>query len=79
MFQGVPLCRKVGSDIAASIKDFDNLPWNILMLMGGGLALGYTIQASSLLDVVSTWLAQLVSGLSVWVVLLVRANGTLVA
>jgi len=53
-----------------SVKDFDSLSWNILMLMGGGLSLGYAIQASSLLDIISSQLADLVDGLSVWVVMM---------
>lgn len=40
--------------------------------MGGGLALGYAIDSSSLLDIISNELADLVSGYSVWVVMLVR-------
>ena len=42
------------------------------MLMGGGLALGYAIDASSLLTIISQELANLVDGYSVWVVMLVR-------
>jgi len=42
------------------------------MLMGGGLALGYAIQASSLLDIISNELADLVEPYSVWIVMLVR-------
>ena len=56
----------------SSVKDFDSLSWNILMLMGGGLALGYAIQASSLLDIISNELADLVEPYSVWIVMLVR-------
>jgi len=55
-----------------TVKDFDSLSWNILMLMGGGLALGYAIQASSLLDIISNELADLVEPYSVWIVMLVR-------
>jgi len=67
-----------------TVKDFDSLAWNILMLMGGGLSLGYAIQASSLLDIISNQLAELVDGLSVWVVmlafsLLVIAIGTFIS
>jgi len=66
------------------VKDFDNLSWNILMLMGGGLALGYAIQASSLLDIISSELANLVDGYSIWVVMLaftilVLAVGTFIS
>ena len=69
---------------ASSVKDFDNLSWNILMLMGGGLALGYAIQASSLLDIISSELANLVDGYSIWVVMLaftilVLAVGTFIS
>jgi len=53
-----------------TVRDFDNLSWNILMLMGGGLALGYAIQASSLLDIISSQLASFVDQYSIWVVML---------
>ena len=41
------------------------------MLMGGGLALGYAIQASELLDIVAGEIAGALGGASVWLIMLV--------
>lgn len=48
----------------------ESLPWDVLLLLAGGLVLGYSITQSQLLDVIATSLGSVVSKLSIWVVLL---------
>eukprot|EP01102_Stenamoeba_stenopodia_P001993 TRINITY_DN11797_c0_g1_i1.p1 TRINITY_DN11797_c0_g1~~TRINITY_DN11797_c0_g1_i1.p1 ORF type:complete len:553 (-),score=114.15 TRINITY_DN11797_c0_g1_i1:76-1734(-) len=54
----------------------ENLPWDVLLLLAGGLVLGYSILQSQLLDVIANSLANVVSHLSIWVVLLSFASLT---
>lgn len=79
----IPVCAFFGSGYL-TVSDFDSLAWNILMLMGGGLALGYDIQASSLLQIIADQIADVLGDSSVWVVmlafvLLVIAVGTFIS
>merc|ERR1711916_377399 len=41
-------------------SDFDTLAWSVLMLMGGGIALGYAIQTSNLLEIIASSIASFV-------------------
>mmetsp|Transcript_14052 Transcript_14052/g.55353 ORF Transcript_14052/g.55353 Transcript_14052/m.55353 type:complete len:563 (+) Transcript_14052:126-1814(+) len=66
----IPVCLFCGTGYL-SVRDFDSLAWSILMLMGGGLALGYAIQASELLDIVAGEIAGALGDASVWVIMLV--------
>eukprot|EP00741_Cyanophora_paradoxa_P022498 tig00021464_g21724.t1 len=50
-------------------EDFNNLPWNVVFLVGGGIALGTAVQSSHLLDIVTSQLQLLVRGLSPWLIL----------
>jgi len=54
-----------------SKEDFDALPWNVIILMGGGLALGTAVQSSGLLDLVANAISSAMEGRSVWLVMLV--------
>jgi phosphate transporter len=51
--------------------DFGSLRWATLVLMGGGLALGEAMRLSGLLDLLAGTIANGLSGLSSWVVLLI--------
>lgn len=66
----IPVCLFCGTGYL-TVRDFDSLAWSILMLMGGGLALGYAIQTSQLLDIVAGEIAGALGGASVWVIMLV--------
>lgn len=50
--------------------DFKDLPWDILMLLAGGLALGGAIKSSGLLDVMARSLASAVDSQGLWVITL---------
>ena len=65
----IPVVFFFGSNIL-TVQEFDSLSWSVLLLMGGGLALGYAIQASQLLDITAMSLSNLVSHSSPWVILL---------
>jgi len=60
-------------------NDFDTLSWNVLILMGGGLALGVAIQGGShslndsLLAIIASNLKNLVESQSTWVISLTFA------
>mmetsp|Transcript_43974 Transcript_43974/g.71540 ORF Transcript_43974/g.71540 Transcript_43974/m.71540 type:complete len:707 (-) Transcript_43974:196-2316(-) len=52
-------------------EDFNNLPWNVLFLVGGGIALGSAVQLSHLLDIVARFLQDHVQAYSLWTVLVI--------
>ena len=51
-------------------QDFNNLSWDTLMLLGGGLSLGTVVDSSGLLLVVGDGMSSLLEGAPVFVVLL---------
>eukprot|EP01104_Vermistella_antarctica_P018473 TRINITY_DN6860_c0_g1_i1.p1 TRINITY_DN6860_c0_g1~~TRINITY_DN6860_c0_g1_i1.p1 ORF type:complete len:557 (+),score=119.60 TRINITY_DN6860_c0_g1_i1:241-1911(+) len=57
-----------------TVQDFDSLAWNVLMLMGGGLALGFAIQNSMLLEVVTEQLKNWLANADTWITNLVFAS-----
>ena len=68
-----------------SKEDFDNLPWNVIILMGGGLALGtvssgklsgadcctQAVETSGLLQKIATTVENALDGQPLWVVMFV--------
>lgn len=66
----IPVLVFFGSGLLSK-GDFDSLPWNVIILMGGGLALGTAVQTSGLLDIVASKISSAMDGKSLWVVLLV--------
>ena len=54
-----------------SQAEFESLPWSVLMLMGGGLALGAAIESSGLLGIIATGVLSALKGQSIGVVFLV--------
>ncbi|OHS99905.1 Sodium:sulfate symporter transmembrane region family protein [Tritrichomonas foetus] len=51
--------------------DFGSLRWSTLVLMGGGLALGEAMTVSGLLDIIADTISNGLSGISIWVVLII--------
>lgn len=49
-------------------KDFKNLSWDVLMLLGGGLVMGHTIGDSGLLQIIADAIHNAVHGQPTWVV-----------
>eukprot|EP00929_Paragymnodinium_shiwhaense_P007475 TRINITY_DN111393_c0_g1_i1.p1 TRINITY_DN111393_c0_g1~~TRINITY_DN111393_c0_g1_i1.p1 ORF type:complete len:592 (+),score=108.77 TRINITY_DN111393_c0_g1_i1:80-1855(+) len=54
-----------------SLADFNSMPWNVLVLMGGGLALGNAVQSSGLLDIISAALQHMLAGHGLWLTFVV--------
>lgn len=54
----VPLCLFYGSGLLTK-EDFEALPWNLPMLLAGGNVLGYAVESSKLLSMVSGLLENL--------------------
>lgn len=50
-----------------SPKDFQAIPWNVIALMGGGLALGNAVESSGLLTVIASLVTKSLEGQSLWV------------
>ncbi|KAJ6239132.1 low-affinity phosphate transporter pho91 [Anaeramoeba flamelloides] len=53
-----------------SNQDFGKLSWTVLLLIGGGLALGYGVQSSKLLRLIADGIGDGVEGQSIWVICL---------
>jgi hypothetical protein len=53
-----------------SQNDFETLPWSVLMLMGGGLALGVAVRSSGLLTILAAVVTTAMEGQPLFVVLL---------
>ncbi|KAJ3425273.1 low-affinity phosphate transporter pho91 [Anaeramoeba flamelloides] len=53
-----------------SNQDFGKLSWTVLLLIGGGLALGYGVQSSKLLMLIADGIGDGVEGQSIWVICL---------
>jgi len=49
-----------------TLVEFNSMPWNVLMLMGGGLALGNAVQSSGLLDIIADSLQAKLAGHGLW-------------
>ena len=63
----VPLCLFYGSGLLTK-EDFEALPWNLPMLLAGGNILGYAVESSKLLSMVSGLLENLPNNTFVLVV-----------
>jgi len=63
----IPVVFLFGTGILTT-KDFFSLDWNILMLVGGGAALGNAVKSSRLLDIMTEEISDLLSGQSLFVV-----------
>merc|ERR1719375_300972 len=50
--------------------EFNSTPWSVLILMGGGLALGNAVKSSGLLSVIAKGLVGMLKGQHFWVVAL---------
>jgi len=50
-----------------TLADFNSMPWSVLVLMGGGLALGNAVQSSGLLDVMAARIQEMLAGHGLWV------------
>jgi len=66
----IPLILFFGSGIM-TVQDFDALKWNVLTLIGGGLALGYAMNTSTLLTKISHDMLSRLNGSSTFIISLV--------
>jgi phosphate transporter len=73
----LPLIAFFGSGLLNK-EDFNNFLWTVIMLAMGGIALGKAVDSSGLLDTIAHHIQDAVSGLSMWVVLLIFSSLTLV-
>ncbi|KAK3824651.1 MAG: SPX domain-containing protein [Benniella sp.] len=73
----LPLIAFFGSGLLNK-EDFNNFLWTVIMLAMGGIALGKAVDSSGLLDTIAHYIQDAVSGLSMWVVLLIFSTLTLV-
>lgn len=65
----IPILLFFGSGILNS-KEFNSLPWDLIMLIGGGLSLGSAIRSSRLLEEITSFLQDVASGATLWVAVL---------
>uniref|UniRef100_A0A7S2ZQ99 SPX domain-containing protein n=2 Tax=Rhodosorus marinus TaxID=101924 RepID=A0A7S2ZQ99_9RHOD len=63
----LPILVFYGSGLLSK-EDFNNLPWNVIMLVAGGVSLGSAVEASKLLRIVGGAISQSMSGASLWMV-----------
>ncbi|GJJ78406.1 phosphate transporter [Entomortierella parvispora] len=59
-------------------EDFNNFLWTVIMLAMGGIALGGAVNSSGLLDTIAHQIQGAVSGMSMWLVLIIFSALTLV-
>jgi anion transporter len=65
----IPVLALYGPSLLTK-QEFDSTPWSVLILMGGGLALGNGVKSSGLLKVIADGLGSLLAGQSLFVVAL---------
>lgn len=63
----IPVLALYGPGLLTS-TEFNSTPWSVLILMGGGLALGNAVKSSGLLHVIANGLGTLLKGQSFFVV-----------
>ncbi|KAG0052328.1 low-affinity phosphate transporter [Gryganskiella cystojenkinii] len=73
----IPLIAFFGTGLLNK-EDFNNFLWTVIMLAMGGIALGKAVDSSGLLDTIAHHIQDAVSGLSLWVVLIIFSALTLV-
>ncbi|KAF9927151.1 low-affinity phosphate transporter [Linnemannia zychae] len=73
----IPLLAFFGTGILTK-EDFNNFLWTVIILAMGGIALGKAVESSGLLHMIAEAVQHRVSGLSLWVVLLIFSGLTLV-
>lgn len=66
----IPVVLFYGSGVLTT-HEFNSMPWNVLILMGGGLSLGNAVQSSGLLDSAAASISAGLDGQSVWLKFLV--------
>ncbi|KAF9550302.1 low-affinity phosphate transporter, partial [Lunasporangiospora selenospora] len=66
----LPLIAFFGTGLLTK-EDFNNFLWTVIMLAMGGIALGKAVDSSGLLDTIAHYIQDAVSGLSLWVVLVI--------
>jgi len=49
-----------------TLADFNSMPWSVLILMGGGLALGNAVASSGLLDIMAAKIQTMLAGHGLW-------------
>lgn len=64
---------RVGEGSLLELEDLRSSPWDILLLLGGGLALASAFQSSGLSGTVGDWLGSLASGIATWQLILIVA------
>ncbi|KAG0294587.1 low-affinity phosphate transporter [Linnemannia gamsii] len=73
----LPLIAFFGTGLLTK-EDFNNFLWTVIVLAMGGTALGKAVDSSGLLDTIAHKIQEAVSGLSMWVVLVIFSCLTLV-
>ncbi|KAF9434911.1 low-affinity phosphate transporter [Entomortierella beljakovae] len=73
----LPLIAFFGSGLLNK-EDFNNFLWTVIMLAMGGIALGKAVDSSGLLDTIAHHIQDAVTGMSLWVVLMIFSCLTLV-
>eukprot|EP00658_Telonema_sp_P-2_P054838 TRINITY_DN43612_c0_g2_i2.p1 TRINITY_DN43612_c0_g2~~TRINITY_DN43612_c0_g2_i2.p1 ORF type:complete len:492 (+),score=92.30 TRINITY_DN43612_c0_g2_i2:109-1584(+) len=64
----IPVVIFFGFDLLTK-EDFDKLPWNVIILMGGGLALGTAVETSGLLQKIADAVENALKGQGLWIVM----------
>jgi len=73
----VPLVIFFGSGVLGK-EDFNSMPWNVIYLVAGGIALGTAVKSSQLLDIVTNSLESVILRHSLWLVFSVFCIFTMV-
>eukprot|EP00189_Rhodosorus_marinus_P007621 CAMPEP_0184753324 /NCGR_PEP_ID=MMETSP0315-20130426/44040_1 /TAXON_ID=101924 /ORGANISM="Rhodosorus marinus, Strain UTEX LB 2760" /LENGTH=847 /DNA_ID=CAMNT_0027232695 /DNA_START=111 /DNA_END=2653 /DNA_ORIENTATION=+ len=63
----LPILVFYGSGLLSK-EDFNNLPWNVIMLVAGGVSLGSAVEASKLLQIIGGAISESMSDASLWMV-----------
>ncbi|KAH3745894.1 plasma membrane phosphate transporter Pho87 [Pelomyxa schiedti] len=66
----IPILLFFGTGLLGK-EEFDNLPWNLMILLAGGSVLGKAVQKSALLTLISDWLLDKIDTNNVYVMLVI--------